>query len=109
MAKLKLTPNVLALVAERFKVLAEAGRLQILSALREGEMSVGELVEELGLGQANVSKHLQLHHTSGFVKRRKEGLHVYYSLADQTVFQLCDIMCGQLEAQAKARTKVLAS
>jgi DNA-binding transcriptional ArsR family regulator len=109
MGKLTLTPEVLALIAERFKVLAEPARLQILSCLRNGEMTVSELVEEADLGQANVSKHLQLLHALGFVTRRKEGLYVYYSLADQRVFQLCDIMCGRLEAELKTRRKLLAS
>jgi len=108
-AKLKLTPEVLEMIALRFKVLAESARLGILSCLREGEMTVGELVEETGLGQANVSKHLQLLHANGFVERRKDGLFVYYSLADERVFQLCDMMCGRLEAELKARRKLLAS
>lgn len=103
-----MTPKVLGLVAERFKALAEPARLQILNALRTGEMTVSELVEETELGQANVSKHLQLLHTLGFVTRRKEGLFVYYALADRSVFQLCDIMCGRLEAEMKARRKLLA-
>ena len=72
-------------------------------------MTVGELVEQTGLGQANVSKHLQLLHANGFVERRKDGLFVYYSLADERVFQLCDMMCGRLEAELKARRKLLAS
>lgn len=109
MAKLKLTPEVLEMIALRFKVLAESARLGILSCLREGEMTVGELVEQTGLGQANVSKHLQLLHANGFVERRKDGLFVYYSLADERVFQLCDMMCGRLEAELKARRKLLAS
>lgn len=58
MAKLTMTPQVLALVAERFKALAEPARLEILNCLRSREMTVTELVEETGLGQANVSKHL---------------------------------------------------
>lgn len=103
-----LTPELLELLANRFKALAEPVRLSILSYLRSGEMSVGDLVEKTGLGQANVSKHLQLLNVMGFVRRRKEGLFVYYALADTSVFQLCDIMCGRLEAQAKARAKVLA-
>ncbi|HUQ45321.1 MAG TPA: metalloregulator ArsR/SmtB family transcription factor [Gemmatimonadaceae bacterium] len=107
MAKLVLTPEVLVLVAERFKALAEPARLQILNCLRGGEMTVSELVEETEFGQANVSKHLQLLHTLGFVSRRKEGLYVYYALADKSVFQLCDVMCGRLEAEAKARKKLL--
>ena len=108
MGKLALTPDVLVLIAERFKALAEPARLQILSCLRGGELTVTELVEETEFGQANVSKHLQLLHTLGFVSRRKEGLYVYYALADKSVFQLCDVMCGRLEAQMKARRKLLA-
>ena len=108
MGNLVLTPEVLVLVAERFKALAEPARLQMLNCLRSGELTVTELVEETELGQANVSKHLQLLHALGFVKRRKEGLYVYYALADKSVFQLCDVMCGRLETEMKARRKLLA-
>ena len=108
MGKLVLTPDVLVLIAERFKALAEPVRLQILNCLRGGELTVTELVEETEFGQANVSKHLQLLHTLGFVSRRKEGLFVYYALADKSVFHLCDVMCGRLEAEMKARRKLLA-
>ena len=108
MGKLALTPDVLVLIAERFKALAEPARLQILNCLRGGELTVTELVEETEFGQANVSKHLQLLHTLGFVSRRKEGLFVYYALVDRSVFQLCDVMCGRLESEMKARRKLLA-
>jgi ArsR family transcriptional regulator len=91
---------MIELVAGRFRALAEPARLHLMSALRDGEQTVGELVEATGLGTANVSKHLQLLHAAGFVTRRKEGLHVYYGLAGEDVFQLCDIMCGRLEAEA---------
>ncbi len=108
MPNLALTPEVLVLIAERFKALAEPARLQILNCLRSGEMTVSELVDETSLGQANVSKHLQLLHSLGFVGRRKEGLFVYYAIADKSVFQLCDVMCGRLEAETRARRKLLA-
>ena len=107
MGNFVMTPEVLVLVAERFKALAEPARLQILNCLRAGEMTVSELVEHTELGQANVSQHLQLLHTLGFVRRRKEGLFVYYALADKSVFQLCDVMCGRLEAEMKTRRKLL--
>ena len=103
-----LTQPLLALVAERFKALAEPARLQILSCLRAGEMTVTELVAETALGQANVSKHLQLLHSLGFVTRRKEGLFVYYLLADTSVFQLCDIMCGRVAQELTVRARLLA-
>ena len=102
-----MTPDLMALIAERFKALAEPARLRILNALRRGEMTVSELVEDTELGQANVSKHLQLLHNLKFVSRRKDGLFVYYALADKRVFQLCDIMCGRLESEMKARRKLL--
>lgn len=105
---LSLTPQVLELIAGRFKALAEPARLAILNALRSRERSVGELVEETGLGQANVSKHLQVLNSLGFVRRRKDGLFVYYALADKSVFQLCDIVCSRLEAEVKAKRKLLA-
>jgi len=103
-----LTPELLAVIAERFKVLAEPARLEILNALRLGERTVGELVDETGLGQANVSKHLQLLNAHGFVTRRKDGLFVYYAVADTSVFRLCDIMCGRLEAEMMSRRRLLA-
>jgi len=68
---------MIELIAERFRALAEPARLHIMQALRSGEKTVGDLVEITGLGTANVSKHPQLLHASGFVTRRKEGLFVY--------------------------------
>ncbi len=85
-------PQLLDLVAERFRALGEPTRLRILSALRGGERTVTELMESTGLGQANVSKHLQLLHSLRFVERRRDGLYVYYRLGDASVFQLCDII-----------------
>ena len=108
MARTRLTPQKIELVAERFRALGEPARLHIMNALRTGEQTVGELVEATGFGTANVSKHLQLLHASGFVTRRKEGLFVFYGLAGDDVFRLCDIMCGRLEAEAETRRQVLA-
>ena len=109
MGRTLMTPELLAVVAARFKVLGEPARLQVLHALRSGDLTVSELVDETGLGQANLSKHLQLLHTHGFVTRRKEGLFARYRLADRDVFRLCDIVCGRLERDADARRRVLAA
>jgi DNA-binding transcriptional ArsR family regulator len=94
----RLPPPLLDRLAERFKALAEPNRLAILSALQAGERSVGALVMETGLGQANVSKHLDVLRRYGFVERRKEGLNVFYRMADTDVFRICDLMCGRLAA-----------
>lgn len=103
-----LTPDLLALIAERFKVLAEPVRLAILERLRRGERTVSQLVAETGHGQANVSKHLQMLRQFGFVERRRAGSYVYYALADRRVERLCEIMCDRLEAEARDRRRALA-
>jgi ArsR family transcriptional regulator len=87
------------MVAERFRMLGDAFRLRLLQALADEEMSVGRLVETTGAAQANVSKQLQLLLRAGFVERRKQGLHVYYRIADPSVFKLCDAVCGSLTEQ----------
>ncbi len=107
MARMIMTPELFHLLSERFKALAEPARLRILSALQEREMSVGELVDVTGLGQANVSKHLQVLHSMGFVRRRKEGLYVHYALSDRNVMKLCDLMCGRLENQLEGQQRLL--
>jgi ArsR family transcriptional regulator len=93
---MKMREELFQPIADRFRALGEPARLRLLNALRSGEAAVGDLVTLTGLSQANVSKHLQVLHTLGFVKRRKQGLFVYYALADRDIFQLCDIMCGRL-------------
>lgn len=96
----------LARLAECFKALAEPARLRILRTLGEGEMTVSQLIEATGMGQANVSKHLQVLRGAGFVERRKEGLFVYYSLAGSDVLQLCDLVSRRVERQAEADLRV---
>lgn len=107
MKGIELTPEVLDLIAERFQALAEPARLQILNVLRDGEQSVGELVDATGHSQANVSKHLQLLHSLDFVERRREGTYVYYRLANTDVFALCDLMCSRIAREHEARARVL--
>lgn len=87
--------GVLEQLADRFKALAEPSRLAILSTLHAGERSVGQLVQETGLGQANMSKHLDVLRRYGFVERRKDGLNVIYRVVDRDVFRVCDIVCGR--------------
>ena len=102
-----MSPALLAELSDRFKALAEPARLQLLTALRGGERSVTELVSATGLGQANVSKHLQQLTAAGFLTRRKEGTFAFYAIADDRVFQLCDLMCGRIEAEQRERRAAL--
>ena len=101
------TPELLALVARRFRVLADPARLAILHELQAGERTVSELVEATGLLQGTMSKHLQTLHDAAFVRRRREGQFVYYALADDDVLALCEHMCGRIEVEADARQQIL--
>ena len=101
------TPELLEMVAGRFRALAEPARLAILHVLEHGPLTVTELVKQTGLGQGNLSKHLQQLHAAGFLSRTRKGLFVHYALADDDVLALCEIMCGRLEADLTvARAKV---
>lgn len=102
-----LTPAMMDQVAERFKALAEPTRLILLQALQSGELAVGDLVASTGLSLANASKQLQQLHAAGFVSRRKDGLFVYYSLADDDVLALCDLVCGRVLRDIKAQERAL--
>lgn len=92
-----ISDSMLGLIAERFKALSEPMRLKLLMALEKEERSVGDLVQDLGTSQANISKHLSLLTQKGVLQRRKEGLHVYYSVRDPGIFNLCQHVCGGIE------------
>ena len=89
--------STLGMVADRFRMLGDPSRLRLLQALSEGESTVADLTERCATSQANVSKHLSILRRGGFVARRKEGLHVYYRIADPNVFRLCDLVCGSIK------------
>jgi DNA-binding transcriptional ArsR family regulator len=86
--------------ARRFKLLSEPVRLELLNQLQvRGEMNVQELVDATGHQQANVSKHLLLMAREGVLRRRKEGLNVYYGIEDPTISGLCMLVCGRLRQE----------
>lgn len=96
MGRIAMSEELLPQVARHFKALSEPARLQLLRALQRGERTVNDLVALTAMGQANVSKHLQVLHAHGFVRRRKAGLFVYYALADREVVRLCETVCQRV-------------
>ena len=106
MAKKNLTPEALKMIANRFKVLSEPIRLQILHRLQEGEMSVGELTLAVKTSQPNVSKHLKILQREGILVRNQRGNTVYYEIADETIFALCETVCDALEEKFKEDARV---
>ena len=86
------------LVAKYFRGLGDPTRLRILELLRDkGELSVGELVERLGLPQPQVSNHLACLRWCGFVEARREHRTVYNRIADERVSQMVELAAALLE------------
>lgn len=96
------------LIARRFRALSDPTRLRIVDLLRaREEAAVGEIAEALGSSQQNVSKHLSALQAEGFVARRKQGTSSIYRISDPTVLELCERVCGGIEAQLRALGEAL--
>lgn len=92
-----LPAKVLEIVADRFRLLADPSRLRIVNQLHaRGELSVGELVDSVGLSYGTVSKHLALLRAHGSLRRRREGTRMYYEITDPSLTELCDAVCRSL-------------
>jgi ArsR family transcriptional regulator len=98
------------------KALADESRIRILAALRLGELSVGEIVQALGLGQSRVSRHLNILAAAGLVASRRDGRWVFYALPESgpgrafldAAFTLADSEAA-FEADRRAVEDVLAA
>lgn len=102
-----LSDEAAALVAERFRLLAEPMRIRILAHLQDGPLTVRALRERLGATQQNVSKHLSLLHAGGLVDRSKRGTCVEYRIADASVFDMCEQVCGSIDRRLHRDLAVL--
>lgn len=88
------------------KTLASPKRIEILNALKEGEKTVSELVEILGVPKANVSQHLAVMRHKGILKFRREGINMYYSVSNRKVIEACLLMKEVLMEQMKEKGKL---
>jgi DNA-binding transcriptional ArsR family regulator len=103
-----LPDDLIGLIARRFRVLADPTRIKLLDLLRQREASVQELTDSSGSTQQNVSKHLGVLLHAGIVRRRRDGNYAYYSIADESVFALCEDVCGSLAKQLESLREVVA-
>lgn len=86
--------------------LANPKRLEIINTLRDKEMPVTELANKMGIAKANLSQHLAIMRDKGILKSRREGVNIYYSLANPKVIQACDIMREVLFEHLKKRERL---
>ncbi len=83
-------------IAGFFQVLSEPTRLHLLRLLRDGERSVGELAEALNTSAANASRQLAMLDQQGLIVRESRGNSVVCRVADESVYELCELVCGKL-------------
>jgi len=95
--------------AEVCKTIANPKRLEIIHSLKDGEKTVSELVELLGVPKANVSQHLAVMRTKGVLTNRRDGVNIFYSISNHKVIQACTLMKEVLTEQMRERSKLLAS
>ena len=79
------------LQAKLFRGFADPSRLSILVALRDGPLTVGEVVTATGLNQSNVSNHLSCLKDCGLVVCAQAGRYVRYALSDRRVAKLLTV------------------
>lgn len=108
---LRFRPELLPNIVERLRALADETRIRLLMRLREGEANVGTLVDELGIAQASVSKHLAVLRQVGLVDVTRKANQAIYRIKDESVFEMCEIVCGgvvrHLQEEQRALTKTL--
>lgn len=78
--------------ADIFRALAHPTRIHIIECLRDGELTVGRILDHIPVEPSNVSQHLALLRSKGLVKSRKEGNLVYYSIRDPLLNEVLDAM-----------------
>lgn len=98
-------PEVVQQVSDYFSVLGEPMRLRILNLLRDGEKCVQDLVEATETSQANVSKHLKVMLQAGILTRRSKGTLAYYSVEDELIFELCNLVCDRLATRIEQQAQ----
>ncbi len=89
---LELMQSNAARAADLMKLLSHPHRLMILCELNQGESSVGELAEKIGINQSPLSQHLARMRHEGVVEARREAQTVYYSLAGEEVRQVISLL-----------------
>jgi ArsR family transcriptional regulator, virulence genes transcriptional regulator len=95
--------RIFELQADICQTLANAKRLQIISLLKKGELSVGDMVKAMGIAKANLTQHLSSMRQKGILIARRDGTSIYYHLASPKITEACaamrEVMMSLLEGQ----------
>jgi ArsR family transcriptional regulator, virulence genes transcriptional regulator len=91
--------------SELCKTLANDKRQMILGALRDGELSVGDLSQRTGIAQANLSQHLATMRAHGVVRTRRDGARIFYEIANPKLIQAFDLITEVMQETIDERSR----
>ena len=100
---------VFKIKADFLRALAHPVRLQIIEYLKDGEASVGKLVQELGVEQSGLSRHLAILRDLGVLEARQEKTNVYYNLHNHDIFKVLRPIAELLRKKLRRSEKLLES
>jgi ArsR family transcriptional regulator len=95
--------------ADILKALGQPTRLKIVEFLRDGERCVCEIFPAIGEEQSNTSRHLNLMLAAGILRRRKDGLKIYYAIKHPEVLAIIDLATDVMRQEIGVRTRLLAA
>ncbi|MEK6535018.1 MAG: metalloregulator ArsR/SmtB family transcription factor [Thermodesulfobacteriota bacterium] len=98
--------EIYELQADVCKIFANAKRLEIINILKDGETSANELIERTGLSKANLSQHMAILKTRGVILTRREGVNLYYRIANPKIIQACNLMREVLAEQIQEKGRI---
>ncbi|NTW59176.1 MAG: winged helix-turn-helix transcriptional regulator [Nitrospirae bacterium] len=99
--------SIFEMQAEICKTLTNPKRIEILNALKTDERTVTDLVNILGASKANVSQHLAVMRHKGILTTRREGVNIFYRVANPKVIEACALMKEVLFEQHAAKRKAV--
>jgi len=74
------------------EIFASPRRLEVLDILRDGELTVSDILKKMKISKTNLSQHLAMMKDRGILISRREGQHIYYSVSSMKVIQAYDLM-----------------
>lgn len=92
------TDEVFESAAEVFRVMSAPMRLRIINCLCSGEKNVGELLSAIATTQPNMSQHLNTLYKAGVLGKRRDGVQIYYHIANPKVVSICHAVCAEVES-----------
>ena len=101
--------NIYELHADLCKIFSNAKRLEIINTVKDKEMAASELIERIGLSKANLSQHMSVLKLKGVILSRREGINIYYRIANPKIIQACHLIREVLLEQFQEKGKMVSN